>query len=180
MTYVPAGRLLHPGPTGPGAVVAPGAVVPPVGAVVAAGVTALGGIFKVSPGYGNCDGDTMALYANKAVTEMPYLLATLMGVSPDCTTYVCSAPAAPGGNVVVVPGAVLATGGMVAKLVGVTFTTVVATPKVSPPHADNEVANTAAHTDAAAMRPNDGRANEVNTSINSRGSRAPNGGASRR
>ena len=35
-----------------------------------------------------------------------------------------------------VPGKVLATGGMVAKLVGVTLTTVVATPKVSPPHAD--------------------------------------------
>jgi hypothetical protein len=38
--------------------------------------------------------------------------------------------------VVVVPGKVLATGGIVAKLVGVTLTTVVATPNVSPPHAD--------------------------------------------
>jgi len=48
MVYVPAGRVPHPGPTGPGAVVAPG-----VGATVDAGVTALGGIFNVSPGYGN-------------------------------------------------------------------------------------------------------------------------------
>ena len=36
---------------------------------------------------------------------------------------------------VVGPGNVLTTGGMVAKFVGVTLTTVVATPKVSPPHA---------------------------------------------
>lgn len=167
--YVPAGRLSQPGPTGPaGAVVAPGAVVPPAGGVVATGVTALGGIFNVSPGYGNCDGDTMALYAKRAVTEMPYLLATLMGVSPCTTTYVCSAPAAPGGNVVVVPGAVLATGGMVAKLVGVTFTTVVATPNVSPPQAETVDANATMHTDAAAMRPNDGRIKDVNTKLNSR------------
>jgi hypothetical protein len=47
-----------------------------------------------------------------------------------------SCPTAPLGSVVVVPGKVLATGGIVAKLVGVTLTTVVATPKVSPPHAD--------------------------------------------
>ena len=111
----------------------------------------------------------MALYANSAVTEMPYLLATLMGVSPDCTTYVCSAPAAPGGNVVVVPGAVLATGGMVAKVVGVSFTTVVATPNVSPPQAESDDANATAHTDAAPMRPMDGRTNDMNTIINSRG-----------
>lgn len=52
MMYVPAGRVPHPGPTGPGAVVAPGVAIPP-GAVVEAGVTALGGIFNVSPGYGN-------------------------------------------------------------------------------------------------------------------------------
>ena len=39
----------------------------------------------------------------------------------------------------VVPGNVLATGGIVAKFVGVTLTTVVATPKVSVPH---EEANT--------------------------------------
>ena len=54
MVYVPAGRVPHPGPTGPGAAVPPGAVVAPgVGATVDAGVTALGGIFNVSPGYGN-------------------------------------------------------------------------------------------------------------------------------
>lgn len=169
MVYVPAGRVPHPGPTAAGAVVAPGAVVPPAGGVVATGVTALGGIFKVSPGYGNCDGDTIALYANNAVTEMPYLLATLIGVSPDCTTYVCSEPTAPAGSVDVVPGAVLATGGIVAKLVGVTFTTVVATPKVSPPHAVSDDANATRHTDAAAIRATEGRAKRDNIFINSRG-----------
>jgi hypothetical protein len=47
--------------------------------------------------------------------------------------YVVSEPTALDGNEVVVPGNVLATGGMVAKFVGVTLTTVVATPSVSPP-----------------------------------------------
>lgn len=167
--YVPAGRVPHPGPTGVGAAVTPGAVVPPAGGVVEAGVTALGGILSVSPGYGNCDGDTIALYANSAVTEMPYLLATLIGVSPDCTTYVCSEPTAPAGRVDVVPGAVLATGGIVAKFVGVTFTTVVATPKVSPPQALSDAANATRHTDAVAIRATDGRAKRENIFINSRG-----------
>lgn len=111
----------------------------------------------------------MALYANSAVTEMPYLLATLMGVSPDCTTYVCSLPTAPAGNVEVVPGAVLATGGMVAKFVGVTFTTVVATPNVSPPQAETVAEKTTRHATAATERPIDGRTNRVNTELNSRG-----------
>ena len=66
---------------------------------------------------------------------MPNLLATAIGESPATTVYTVSAPTALDGNVVVGPGNVLATGGIVAKLVGVTFTTVVATPKVSPPHA---------------------------------------------
>ena len=44
------------------------------------------------------------------------------------------------------PGNVVATGGMVAKFVGVTFTTVVATPRVSDPH---EVSNDAATSTAA-------------------------------
>jgi hypothetical protein len=48
--------------------------------------------------------------------------------------YTVSDPTALDGNVVVGPGNVLTTGGIVAKFVGVTFTTVVATPKVSPPH----------------------------------------------
>ena len=65
---------------------------------------------------------------------MLYLFATASGESPAFTTYTCSVPTALAGNEVVVPGKVLATGGMVAKFVGVTFTTVVATPKVSPPH----------------------------------------------
>lgn len=42
-----------------------------------------------------------------------------------------------------VPGNVLATGGMVAKFVGVTATTVVATPNVSCPQAPTVVPNTA-------------------------------------
>jgi hypothetical protein len=111
----------------------------------------------------------MALYANSAVTEIPYLLATLMGVSPDCTTYVCSAPTAPAGNVVVVPGAVLATGGIVAKFVGVTFTTVVATPNVSPPQAETVAEKTTRHATAANERPKDGRTNRESTELNSRG-----------
>lgn len=47
------------------------------------------------------------------------------------------------GSEVVVPGKVLATGGIVAKFVGVTATTVVATPNVSWPHAPTVVLNTA-------------------------------------
>jgi len=47
------------------------------------------------------------------------------------------------GKEVVVPGSVLATGGIVAKFVGVTATTVVATPNVSWPQAPTVVLNTA-------------------------------------
>ena len=66
--------------------------------------------------------------------EIPNLFATAIGESPATTVYVVSVPTALEGNVVVVPGIVLATGGMVAKFVGDTLTTVVATPNVSPPH----------------------------------------------
>lgn len=66
---------------------------------------------------------------------MLYLFATANGESPALTTYLDSAPTAFTGSVVVVPGKVLFTGGIVAKFVGVTLTTVVATPRVSPPHA---------------------------------------------
>ena len=69
------------------------------------------------------------------VREIPNLFATASGESPATTVYVVSVPTAFEGNVVDVPGTVLATGGMVAKFVGVTLTTVVATPKVSPPQA---------------------------------------------
>ena len=74
------------------------------------------------------------MYASNVVSEIPNLLATASGESPATTVYTVSVPTALEGNVVVVPGNVLATGGIVAKLVGVTFTTVVATPNVSPPH----------------------------------------------
>jgi hypothetical protein len=74
------------------------------------------------------------LYANKVVSEIPNLFATARGESPATTVYTVSVPTALDGNVVEGPGNVLATGGIVAKLVGVTFTTVVATPNVSPPH----------------------------------------------
>jgi hypothetical protein len=75
------------------------------------------------------------LYAKRVVRDIPNLFATASGESPATTVYVVSVPTALDGNVVDVPGTVLATGGMVAKFVGVTFTTVVATPKVSPPQA---------------------------------------------
>jgi hypothetical protein len=73
------------------------------------------------------------LYANRVVSDMPNLLATANGESPATTVYTVSVPTALDGSVVAGPGNVLATGGIVAKLVGVTFTTVVATPNVSPP-----------------------------------------------
>lgn len=137
IVYVPAGRVPHPGPTGAaGAFVAPGAA--GVATAVAFGstgaTTACGGIRNVCPGYGNCAGLTIALYANNVVSEMPNLLATASGESPATTVYTVSVPTALDGNVVEGPGSVLATGGIVAKLVGVTLTTVVATPSVSPPH----------------------------------------------
>jgi len=139
MVYVPAGRVPHPGPTGAaGALVAPGvAGFAGVAFGSTGATTACGGIRNVCPGYGNCAGLTIALYANKVVSDMPNLLATAIGESPATTVYTVSAPTALDGNVVVGPGNVLTTGGIVAKLVGVTFTTVVATPKVSPPHDAN-------------------------------------------
>jgi hypothetical protein len=70
------------------------------------------------------------------------LFATASGESPATTVYTVSVPTALDGNVVVVPGKVLATGGIVAKFVGVTLTTVVATPNVSPPHETKPKADT--------------------------------------
>jgi hypothetical protein len=49
--------------------------------------------------------------------------------------YSCSTPIAPGGNVVVVFGKVVCTGGIVAKSVGPIGTTVVAVPDTSTPQA---------------------------------------------
>ena len=86
---------------------------------------------------------------------MLYFDATEIGESPAWTVYVDSWPTAFAGNVVVVPGAVLATGGMVAKFVGVTFTTVVATPNVSPPHAAPKTLAPRMHAATATMRPTD-------------------------
>ena len=54
-----------------------------------------------------------------------------MGESPETTTYSCSYPTEPTGNVVLTPGAVVMTGGMVAKSVAPTGTTVVALPATS-------------------------------------------------
>ncbi|CAB4994123.1 unannotated protein [freshwater metagenome] len=48
--------------------------------------------------------------------------------------YSCSTPTAPGGKLVVVFGKVDCTGGIVAKSVGPTGTTVVAVPVTSTPH----------------------------------------------
>ena len=76
-----------------------------------------------------------------------------------------------------VPGAVLATGGIVAKLVGVTFTTVVATPNVSPPHADMNVPASVTQATAATARPIDVRERNVNTTSNSRAWSGSTGGA---
>lgn len=134
---MPAGRVPHPGPTGAaGAFVAPGAAgfVTVVAFGSTGATTACGGIRNVWPGYGNCAGLTIALYASNVVSEIPNLFATASGESPSTTVYTVSAPTAFDGKVVVGPGNVLTTGGIVAKLVGVTLTTVVATPNVSPPH----------------------------------------------
>ena len=96
------------------------------------------------------------------------LLATEIGESPATTVYNVSSPTAPDGSVVVVPGAVLATGGIVAKFVGVTFTTVVATPSVSPPHAEPK--SDAATRQVATVKdfPTRRRTDELNTRDNSR------------
>lgn len=92
---------------------------------------AVGGIFNVCVGYGNCDVDTQPLYMSNSSTLMPYEFATLMGESPEATTYSCSKPTDPAGKVVLTPGAVVMTGGIVAKSVAPTGTTVVAVPETS-------------------------------------------------
>ena len=65
----------------------------------------------------------------------------------------------------VVPGAVLATGGIVAKFVGVTLTTVVATPKVSPLQAAPKTLVTTTQAATAIMRPIDLCEGLANTAI---------------
>lgn len=83
--YVPAGRVPHPGADGE--LVSPPVVppVPPLASPVAAGSIADGGIRICVPGYGNWDGLTQPLYANRVSIAIPYLLATPSGESPDCT-----------------------------------------------------------------------------------------------
>jgi hypothetical protein len=123
---------------------------------------------NVCPGYGNCAGLTIALYASNVVSEIPNLLATANGESPATTVYTVSVPTALDGSVVEGPGSVLATGGIVAKLVGVTFTTVVATPKVSPPHAAKPRAETMTNTNADDVDFDLGLMRFLNTKNNSR------------
>ena len=110
-------------------------------------VFAVGGMRTDCPGYGNCVTDTQPLYMSNSSTLMPYNVANLIGESPSSTVYDCSTPTEPGGNVVGMFGTVVMTGGMVAKFVGATGTTVVAVPPTSPPHADNAAAS--ATTDTA-------------------------------
>jgi hypothetical protein len=163
MVYVPAVWFSQPAFTVPPVDVPPGTV-----ELVPGTTTACGGILICVPGYGNCCGVTHALYANNVVTEMLNLFATEMGESPATTVYNVSSPTAPVGSVVVVPGAVLATGGIVAKFVGVTFTTVVATPSVSPPHAAPNKDAPATQTTTVRDFPKRVRVEAVNTNINSR------------
>jgi hypothetical protein len=75
------------------------------------------------------------LYINNSSTLIPYIDAILIGESPSSTMYVCSTPTDPGGNVVFDCGAVVMTGGIVAKSVGAIGTTVVAVPPTSLPQA---------------------------------------------
>jgi hypothetical protein len=63
---------------------------------------------------------------------------------------------------------VLATGGIVAKLLGVTFTTVVATPNVSPPHAVEPKPETMTNTKANDVDFDFGVMRFNNTETNSR------------
>ena len=165
IVYVPAGRVPQPGPTGAaGAFVTPGVA----GLVALGATTACGGMRNVWPGYGNCAGLTIALYASNVVSEIPNLLATASGESPATTVYTVSAPTALDGNVVEGPGKVLATGGIVAKLVGVTFTTVVATPNVSPPHDANPKPETMTNANASDVDFDLGLRRFLNTDNNSR------------
>ena len=177
MVYVPAGRVPHPGPTAAaGAFVAPGVAGVAFGSTGA--TTACGGIRNVCPGYGNCAGLTIALYANKVVSEIPNLLATASGESPATTVYTVSVPTALDGSVLVGPGSVLATGGIVAKLVGVTFTTVVATPNVSPPHDAKPKPETRTKANASDVDFDLGIRRFLNTDTNSRASEGLKGDAS--
>ena len=153
---------------------------PPPGTEFTGFTTACGGILICVPGYGNCCGVTHALYARRVVSEMLNLSATARGESPATTVYKVSSPTAPEGNVVVVPGAVLATGGIVAKLVGVTFTTVVATPNVSPPQAAPKTDAPRKHAEMATKRPALTFGRILNTETNSRACETVNGGASDR
>ena len=108
------------------------------------------------------------MYANKVVSEIPYLFATASGESPATTVYTVSEPTALDGNVVEGPGNVLATGGIVAKLVGVTLTTVVATPNVSPPHDAKPNPETMTNINASDVDFDLGMMRFVNTETNSR------------
>ena len=108
------------------------------------------------------------MYANNVVSEIPNLLATASGESPLTTVYTVSVPTALDGNVVLGPGNVLTTGGMVAKLVGVTFTTVVATPNVSPPHEAKPKPETMTNTNASDVDFDLGLRRFLNTENNSR------------
>lgn len=99
---------------------------------------------------------------------MPNLFATAIGESPATIVYTVSVPTALDGNVLVGPGSVLATGGIVAKLVGVTLTTVVATPSVSPPHDANPKPETVTNANASDVDFDLGLRRFLNTDNNSR------------
>ncbi len=109
---------------------------------------------------------------------MPNLLATASGESPATIVYTVSAPTAFDGNVVVGPGKVLATGGMVTKLVGVTLTTVVATPNVSPPHDAKPIPETMTNANANDVDFDFGVRRFLNTETNSRACEGLKGDAS--
>ena len=78
-----------------------------------------------------------------------------------------------------IPGNVLATGGIVAKLVGVTFTTVVATPKVSPPQDEKPKPETMTRARANELDFDFVKTRFNNTMNNSRACGRSTGGASR-
>ena len=109
---------------------------------------------------------------------MPNLFATAIGESPATIVYTVSVPTALDGNVLVGPGSVLATGGIVAKLVGVTLTTVVATPSVSPPHDANPKPETVTNANASDVDFDLGLRRFLNTDNNSRACEGLKGDAS--
>ena len=112
------------------------------------------------------------------MSEIPNLLATANGESPATTVYTVSVPTALDGNVVEGPGNVLATGGIVAKLVGVTLTTVVATPKVSPPQDAKPKPETMTNAKASDVDFDLGMRRFLNTKNNSRACEGLKGDAS--